>query len=386
MLSSLKFIIGSGATTFFGAGSIDRLPVAVEGLGQRRAFVVTDGGIAATGILDRAEQILRDAGLESATFDGIRPNPTTDEVDAGGQAVRDFGAAAVVAIGGGSVLDVAKGIALMAANEGPAGRFDYRNQPAQPGVPVVAVPTTAGTGSETNGWGVIEDRAAGHKVYLGHESVAPHAVILDPQLTCGLPPPATAATGADVLAHALESLSSRRSNPYAHGLGLQVVAMVARFLPRAVADGADLEARSQMLLAAHMAGLGFATTGLGLGHAIAHALSARLGAAHGVALAAVLPHVLQFNLPVRTATYAQVAAALNLDGVTARDESRANLTVDAIRRLLIDLGMPGSLREIGCTATLIPQLVRDALADDVIANTPRLPMEEELEALLRAAL
>ncbi|GAC1523481.1 MAG: hypothetical protein NVS2B16_31740 [Chloroflexota bacterium] len=274
----------------------------------------------------------------------------------------------------------------MATNDGAARDFDYRNEPAQPGAPVIAIPTTAGTGAETNGFGVIDDPDVGRKIYVGHQSVAPKTVILDPDLTTGLPPRHTAATGMDVLTHALESLSSRRGNPYADGINLQVVAMVSHFLPRAVANGHDREARAQMLLAAHMAGLAFATTGLGLAHALAHALSARCGAAHGVVLAVLLPHVLTFNLPVRGDTYARVAGPLEASSTDDSTEARARATIDAVRDLSLNLGMPRSLSDLGCSANLIPALVEDALADEVMLNTPRVPNGDELRAVLEAAL
>jgi len=383
-LSTHRFTIGG--TTVFGCGAIEQLPDALARLAQDRAFLVTDKGVAAAGIIAEVERILAVAGIDTATFDGVRANPTTEDLEAGRRAAREFGRGVIVALGGGSVLDVAKGIALMAVNDGPASAFDYRIEPEHPGLPLIAVPTTAGTGSETNGFGVIEDPEADHKFYVGHQSVAPRVAILDPQLTCGLPAMQTAATGMDVLAHALESLSSKRSNPYADGLALQVVRMVSRFLPAAVTDGKDIEARAQMLLASHMAGLAFSTTGLGMGHAMAHALSARLGAAHGVALAAMLDHVLSFNLVVRTETYAQVARALEVHDSSSDDHANAQAAIDAVRRLSLDLGMPASLHELGCTDQLIPILVRDALADEVTANTPRLPSEEELQRLLTAAL
>ena len=211
--------------------------------------------------------------------------------------------------------------------------------------------------------------------YVCHVSVEPRASILDPQLTLGLPPGPTAATGIDALTHALESLVSARRNPYAHALGLEVVRSVSRWLPAAVANGQDLEARSRLLLAAHMAGLAFASTGLGLCHAVGHALSARLGVAHGVALAVVVPHVLAFNRPAVAELDAEVAAAMS--GTSAAAAASA---------LSERLGLPRTLADLGCTSELIPALVQDALADDVILNAPRPPSAEELTALLEAAL
>jgi alcohol dehydrogenase class IV len=326
------------------------------------------------------------AGVTASVFDRVRTNPTTSDLEAGAVEVRACGPDVLVAMGGGSVLDMAKGLALMAVNDGPARDFDYRNEPAVPGLPLIAVPTTAGTGSETNGFGVIEDVKARRKFYVGHASVVPRISLLDPELTCGLPAGPTAASGIDVLTHALESLSSRRSNAYAEALNLQAVQMVTNYLPRAVQDGQDLEARAQMLLAAHMAGLAFATTGLGLCHAVGHALSAHLGVVHGVTLAVLLPHVLAFNLPVHAETYARVAGSMGVFDSHKDDEVNAHAAVEAVGRLSWEAGMPQSLTDLGMTEALIPALVEDALADEVLANTPRLPNRSELEAMLATAL
>jgi alcohol dehydrogenase class IV len=374
-LSTRQLTIQPGSATFFGAGEVARLPACLEMLGKRRAFVVTDPGLVASGVAGAVTAVLAGAGVDHAVYDGLRPNPDTDALAAGGLALRAFGDAAVIGLGGGTALDGAKGISLAAVSDVPPRELDYRLRAARPGLPVIAVPTTAGTGAETNGFGVFEDPEAHRKFYAGHESVVPKAAILDPQLTLGLPPGPTAATGMDALTHALESLASRRANPYAHALGLEVVRVVSRWLPAAVADGGDLEARSQLLLAAHMAGLAFGTTGLGLCHAVGHALSARLGVPHGVALAVALPHVLAFNAPAVPETDAEVAAAMGAASAGA-----------AAAAMAIELGLPQRLSDLGCAPDLIPVLVKDALIDEVIFNTPRTPSSEELTALLGSAL
>lgn len=377
MLSTQHFTIGPA---HFGWGAIGKLPTLLHGLSQNGAFLVTDRGLAAAGISGEIELILQSAGIQVTVFDDVHTNPDTETLSLGAQLLRESDAGTVVALGGGSVLDAAKGIALMAPNEGSACDFDYRNEPERPGLPVIAIPTTAGTGSETNGFGVIEDRAAERKFYIGHASVVPRSVILDPDLTRDLPPRPTAATGMDVLAHALESLSSRRNNPYAEGISVQVVRVVSRFLRKATSDGQNHEARAQMLLAAHMAGLAFGTTGLGMAHAVAHGLSARLGTAHGVALAVILPHVLAFNLPVCADRYTRVAQALDIDG------SKADAVIDHVRQLSRELGMPGTLQELGCAREMISALSEKALADEVSENAPRLPTPDKLRVLLEAAL
>ena len=374
-LAGRQLELRPGAATFFGAGEVARLPACVAAAGRRRAFVVTDAGVVASGVVADVARVLGGAGIEHELHDSVRPNPDTGALEAGAGALRQFGEAAVIGLGGGAVLDAAKGISLAATNHVDVRDLDYRSGNLLPGLPVIAVPTTAGTGAETNGFGVIDDPRAKRKFYVGHDSVVPKATILDPLLTIGLPSGPTAASGMDALAHALESLDSRRANPYSHGLCLEVVRTVSGWLPAAVADGQNLEARSRMLLAAHLAGLAFSTTGLGLCHAAGHGLSARLGTPHGIALAVMLPHVLAFNQSLCAEIDAEVADIMGADTASL-----------AVASLSAALRLPRTLAELGCTTELIPQLVHDALADEVLANTPRKPTSEELTALLQNAL
>ncbi len=197
----------------FGPGRIVRLPELIATTGHNRAFVVTDRGLRAAGVVERVLKILDSADVEYTVHDEVAPNPSTGNVDAGAARARAFGPAAVIALGGGSVLDAAKGISLLVGNpDAVAADADHLRE-AAPGLPLVAVPTTSGTGAETNGFGVIEDAAACRKVYIGHPSVKPHIALLDPELTLGLPAAATAATGLDALVHGIESLASRARTP-----------------------------------------------------------------------------------------------------------------------------------------------------------------------------
>jgi len=303
------FVIAPKPAAHFGTGTIGQLPDIVRATGADHVLVVTDAALAATPVIAAVTAVLADAGLPARVFSGVHPNPTTDDLAAGADAVAEVsaGAAAVaeaaavaatlrpsaplaaprialVAVGGGSPIDAAKGIALAAVNPQRGRDLDYRNSFAVPALPVIAVPTTAGTGAETYAFGVATDPVTHRKFYVGHASAMPAAAILDPALTVGLPPAVTAATGMDALTHALESYLSLHPNPWSDGIALQVIAMIAANLPGACADGTDLAARSQMLLAAHMAGVAMANTGLGICHAIGHSLGGRWNIAHGVAL------------------------------------------------------------------------------------------------------
>jgi len=247
------------------------------------------------------------------------------------------------------------------------------------------VPTTAGTGSATNYFGVVTDPVAEKKFYVGHPSVRPKASVLDPLLTVGLPPNPTAATGMDALVHALEALVSRNGNPYAEGLALQVVRTVNRWLPAVVADGTDIEARSQMLLAAHVAGRAFGSgTGLGLCHALAHSVSARTGAAHGAVLTVMLPGVLAFNLSASADKLALAAASLDVSG--GFREKSAWAAISAIEGLGRSMVKERNLSDFGVTEAMIPTLVQDTLSDIVLGNNPRTPSGEDVRELLAANL
>jgi alcohol dehydrogenase class IV len=372
----------------FGPGAIAVLPEAVGSLGRRRALVVTDPGLRAAGLLDRVVGLLQQGGVTTEVVDDIRANPRTEDLDAVADRVRAFAApahgssAVVVALGGGSALDAAKAVALMAVNPGRAADFDHRRPPAVAGLPIAAIPTTAGTGAETNGFGVVEDTAPDGtccKVYLGHDSVRPRVVVLDPELTLGLPPAITAATGIDALVHGLESLASRGATPASAGYARQVVAMVHRWLPIAVADGGDLEARGQMLTAAHLAGRALSLSGLGLVHGIGHSLTNHLGTVHGVALAAVLPEVMSFcadgGAPGTRGAYAIAAEAMgSSDAIAAAGDLAASV------------GVRRPLSQLGLTAQAVPDVARGAVADVVSLSSPRTASPAEVEELLASAL
>ncbi|MEV5411214.1 iron-containing alcohol dehydrogenase [Thermopolyspora sp. NPDC052614] len=361
-----------------GAGAVRMLGELAE---NRRVLIVTDPGIAATPVLPAVQEQVPQA----AAFTGVHANPTTDDIAAGAQAAQECSAELIVAVGGGSSIDAAKGVALAAVNPQRGRDLDYRNEYGASALPIIAVPTTAGTGAETNAFGVITDVETHRKFYVGHATALPRAAVLDPELTLGLPPGPTAATGMDALTHALESFSSVRANPWSDGIALQVIRMVSANLPRAVADGADLEARERMLLAAHMAGVGMAATGLGICHGIGHPLGGRFDIAHGVALTLLLPYVLRFNLEVRLARTAQVAFALGVGDTAKSDERNAEAAIDAVAALAERVGLTSRLGDHGVTPDDFPMLAKDALDDEVMANTPRFPTEEDIVGILAAA-
>ncbi len=427
------FTIEPKPLTHFGVGAIDQLPGVVRGTGADRVVVVTDAALTATPVIATVMTVLAAAGLPARVFSGVHPVPITDDLAAGAEAVVEEAAEAaasasaaaeaaavtatlkastpsarqpaghvtpsvpsapsapftpgvpriaLVAVGGGAPIDAAKGIAIAAVNPQRGRDLDCRGHFAVPALPIVAVPTTAGTGAETSAFGVLTDPVTHRTFYVGHASSMPAAAILDPTLTVGLPPAATAATGLEALTHALESYLSLRPNPWSDGIALQVIRMIAANLPGACADGQDLAARSQMLLAAHMAGVAMANTGLGLCHAIGYSLGGRWSIAHGVALAILLPDVLRFNLPVRTERMADVAFALGVGDTRADAGRNAVAAIGAVSALRKQVGLTAAIADFGITEADFAQIAADALDDEMLAGAPRLPTGDDIGAIL----
>jgi alcohol dehydrogenase len=371
----------------FGTGAIEGLPGLIREIGATRAFIVTDPGVQASGVVARVVEVLEADGIETGVFAEVEPNPGAATVERGAKALRAFGATdvAVIPVGGGSAMDTAKALSLRAMNDASVWELGYDDLSLVPGRPIIAVPTTAGTGAETNAYGVITDEAVGRKAYIAHPSLLPAATILDPVLTLGLPPAATAATGIDALTHALESLLSANPNPFADALALAVIRTVANWLPRAVDDGSDLEARSQMLLASHLAGVGQASgTGVGLVHALGHALGTRGRLPHGTALATILPEVLSFYGAVRDRELGLVAIELGVRAAGATDSEVRNAAIEAIAGLCSRVGQRRTLRDLGLDRAIIDELVADALADGAIRNAPRQPTAREAARILES--
>ena len=356
----------------FGAGSVAQLPEAVAALNKVKVFIITDPGVANAGVLAKVEKILDAAGIAHGSFAEIKPNPTTTLIDTAAKAAVAFGADALIALGGGSSLDSSKGVALVAANPTfSSAQFNYSITPDRPALPIIAIPTTSGTGSETNNWGVIDDPVRQCKFYVGDASTTPVCAILDPELTIGLPPRPTAGTGIDALTHAIESLTSKGRTPVSAAYAHEAIKLISKALPVAFNEGSNVEARGDMLLGAHMAGLALTLSGLGLVHGIAHSVSAHVGAAHGEALAAVLAEVMEFNSQAIAPIYATVA---NDMGVTADSKS----AIDAVRSLADNINIRQNLSAFGVKPEMVSDIADTTLADSVTGNNPIAPNKEDV--------
>jgi alcohol dehydrogenase len=388
LLADSTFSIQPLPQIVFGRGVAGRMPEHLQraGLAGRSVLIATDPGLVAAGLVDPVARALEGAGHPVAVFPWIDANPTDRNVVAGAEVLRELAEPFVLALGGGSAMDAAKAIALLGPNAGGLDDIVLGRQPARPGAPVVAIPTTAGTGSETNMFAVITDTTAGRKRYVAHPSVQPRLTLLDPEVTIGLPPYPTATCGMDVLTHAIEAFTARGATPYSDGVALAAIEAVGRWLPRAVDEGTDVEARARMLLASNMAAIAFNVAGLGACHATGHPLSARLHAPHGQTLATMLPHVMAENADVCAVRYARVAVALGAAKSGADDAANARAAIDAVCQLRSRVGVERTIRELGGSPERIPQLVEDALADMILVTNPKPLSAAQLTRLYEAAM
>ena len=369
----------------FGAGRISELPDACRELGIRRPLLVTDPGLAALAMVGDAAESCSDAGLACAVFSDVRANPVEANVHEGVRALREGDRDGIIAFGGGSALDTGKAIALMAGQSRPIWDFedreDWWTRAEEDGMlPVVAVPTTSGTGSETGRASVITDtRAEPTKRIIFHPRMMPGRVILDPGLTLGLPAHLTAAVGMDALSHSLEAYSSPVFHPLAQGIALEAMRFVRDALPAAVKNPADLAARSRMQVAAAMGSTAF-QKGLGAMHALSHPCSSLLDTHHGLTNAVVMPYALVFNRPAIEAKMAALARYLDLP-----DPSFPGV-LDWILALREEIGIPHTLRNLGVDASFARRMAPMAAVDPSAATNP-VPLDADaLERLYRRAI
>jgi len=368
----------------FGAGRIKELPEACKASGIARPLLVTDPGLSKLPMVAEAVEICRAAGLGVAKYDGVKSNPVAKNVEDGLAVLRAGKHDGVIAFGGGSALDTGKVIAFMAGQTRPMWDFedigDWWTRADEKGIaPVVAVPTTAGTGSETGRAGVITDEASHTKKIIFHPKMMPRIVIADPALTVGLPPSVTAATGMDAFAHCLEAYCAPFFHPYADGIALEGMRLVKEYLARAVADGKDVAARAHMLAASQMGSTAF-QKGLGAIHSLSHPVGAVLDTHHGLTNAVVMPYVLMFN---RAAIAEKIVRLARFLGLAKPDFDGFLGWVLDLRRTI---GIPHTLAQLGVKPDHLARFSAMAAEDPTAGGNPVKAGAPEMRTMYDAAV
>ncbi|RZO29727.1 MAG: iron-containing alcohol dehydrogenase [Rhodospirillaceae bacterium] len=378
----------------FGESAAEALAPMVEGYGTRRLMLITDPGVVGAGLVGPVVAGLEARGLTVAIYDDVEADPPETKVLSAVKAARDFKAEAIVGFGGGSPMDTAKLVALLVRAQQPLREMYGVSQVDRsrvPGgrLPLFQVPTTAGTGSEVTPIAIV---TVGAEMKLGVVDPVLYAdgAVLDPRLTCGLPPHVTAHTGIDAMVHAIEAYTSRvRKNPISDNLAQQALKLLAGGLPRAMKDGSDLTARGDMLLGAMLAGQAFANAPVAAVHALAYPIGALFHVPHGLSNTQVLAPVLRFNAETSPALYADLAALLVPEAAeqTKSDTARAGTFIDFMVQLTADCGVDPSLRAVGISHNDLPKLAEDAMKQTrLLQNNPREMTYEAALAIYTAAL
>ncbi len=371
----------------FGDHVVQQLGSEAKRLGATRVFIVSDPGVQNAGILEPIEKALDSAQLESTCFVDVSSNPLEKEVWVAAEALEESGADLIVAVGGGSALDLAKVVKVAATHPPPLSRYDDfaggDRFITEPMARLIAVPTTAGTGSEVGRAGVVTAEDTGRKTIIFHPDLLPDVALLDPTLTVTMPVKITAATGFDALTHNIEAYCALGDHPMADAIALEGVRLVVRSLAKVVQDGDDLKSRGLMMKAAMMGAVAF-QKGLGACHALAHPLSAEHDLHHGLANALCLPAVLDFN---RSAVPSRIAKLAKILGVRGDDaETLAFECAGAIRALRRKVGLPEGLGGAGVPDADLPKLAKLAMEDATHKGNPRPCSEEDMLSMLRASL
>ena len=368
----MSAVFRTAATIHFGWGAVEGLGPVVAQWGRRALLVTGRRALRQAGITDRVVALLEAAEVDVVPFAEVEPEPEVGTCDRGRRLCREESIEVVVGVGGGSALDAAKVIAGL-ANELPDTReYHDGRTPTVAGLPFVAVPTTSGTGAEVTPNGVISDHERGLKKSIRHPSFLARSAVVDPELTLSLPPPVTAHSGLDALAHAVESYTSRNAWPLTEALSLRAVGLIARHLLRAYGDGRDREARTAMSAASLLAGLALANARLGIVHGLAHALGIRLGLPHGLICGVLLPHAVELNREVAWEKYEALSALIGVE------------VAEFTRSLLQEFGIAPDLRAAGLDSEQFPEMVAEAMASGSTRANPKEVTEEDVSRLLQA--
>lgn len=370
-----------------GAGCLARVTGEIARLRKKKVTIVTDPGIVATGMIARLSEMLRKEGIVVFLYDGIEPDPRLHIACDAAEQLRATGTELVIGIGGGSAIDIAKVASVLVTNAGEIGTFFGIDLIPEPGLPLIVVPTTAGTGSEVTPIAILSDDDEKLKKGIVSPYLFPTAALLDPELTIGLPPRVTAATGMDALIHAIESFTSKNAEPLTDLLACRAMELIYTNIRQAFQHGSDIVARGNMLEGSMLAGMAFANAGVTAVHAFAYPIGAEFHIPHGIANAIMLAPVMEFNMSANPKRFAAIGASFGLDVTGSSPADGAARTIEAMRVLASDLQLPRTLREYG-----IQEKDLDGLATGVmkvtrlLANNPRELSQADAREIYRQVL
>lgn len=386
MLVSNKFRYEIPTKIEFGIGAIENLPKFLNELGGTNVLIVGDPGVLQAGIVDQVINPIKNSNIPFTVFTDVGTEASIESVDLGIKMAKENSCDLVIGVGGGSALDTAKAIGLMITHPGNIRDYIGMDKVNSSGAPVIAVPTTAGTGSEITRFAVLSDKQAKAKLSIGSMYICPTLAVCDPNLTISLPPHITAATGMDALTHALESYVNKATQPISEALSIQSMKLISRSLVIAVKQGENIDARADMLMASTIAAMAFNSTRLGLAHALAIPLGAHFKIPHGVVNAMLLPSVMKFNLVGNIDKFIEVAKIFgeNLDGLSKRDA--AERSVKVIRRLNEDIGIHYKLSDYGVEEKHLEMIAQEAMESGNVPINPVKPTIEDLKNLCREVL
>lgn len=369
-----------------GAGAVSEVGKQAKILGGSKALVVAGKVVASVGITEKVLSFLKENGIDTVIYDGFQPNPTVENVNEGIAIYKKEKCDIIIAVGGGSSIDCAKGIGLVITNGGSIKDYEGLDKSEKPMPPFIAVNTTAGTASEMTRFTIITDSDRHVKMAIVDWHVTPNVSINDPELMVSMPASLTAATGMDALAHAVEAYVSTIATPLTDSAALKAIELISQYLRPAVANGENLEARDKMAYAEFLAGMAFNNASLGYVHAMAHQLGGFYDLPHGVCNAILLPHVERFNLIACPERFVDIAIAIgeNVEGLSTIEA--ADKALEAIQRLSKDIGIPSGLKELGAKEEDLPILARNAMKDACGLTNPRKATKEEIIQIYKHAM
>ncbi|HBI11977.1 MAG TPA: lactaldehyde reductase [Franconibacter pulveris] len=382
----MSFMLALPKISLHGAGAIGDMVKLVAGKSWGKALIVTDGHLVKLGLLDSLFAALDAHQLSYELFDAVFPNPTEALVQQGYDAYRNAECDYLIAFGGGSPIDTAKAIKILTANPGPSTNYSGIGKVTHAGVPLVAINTTAGTAAEMTSNAVIINAERQVKEVIIDPNIIPDIAVDDASVMLDIPAAVTAATGMDALTHAVEAYVSVGAHPLTDANALEAIRLISQWLPKAVDDGHNLEAREMMAYGQYLAGMAFNSAGLGLVHALAHQPGATHNLPHGVCNAILLPVIENFNRPSAVARFARVAQAMGVNIQGMSDEQASQQAIAAIRALSARVGIPSGFSKLGVTKADIEGWLDKALADPCAPCNPRRATREEVRELYLEAL